>query len=160
MNRFTWDVRHEAGVTLPPGQYQVRLKTGAGSLTQPLQVLIDPRVAADGVTVADLQEQFEHNMRMRELVNNVNQLVSRVREAQNKSRNDARLNALAAKLLTEPVRYGKPGLQAHITYLASMTANVDQKIGRDAIERYEVLKKEFDSLRAEADQILNTDERR
>src|SRR5207302_1378301 len=27
------------------------------------------------------------------------------------------------------------GLQAHITYLASMTANVDQKVGRDAIER-------------------------
>jgi hypothetical protein len=154
MNRFAWDVRHEAGVTLPPGPYQVRLKTGAGSLTQPLQVLIDPRVAGDGVTVADLQEQFEHNMRMRELVNNVNQLVSRVREAQNKSRNDARLNALAAKLLTEPVRYGKPGLQAHVTYLASMTANVDQKIGRDAVERYQVLKKEFDALRAEADRIL------
>jgi hypothetical protein len=41
-----------------------------------------------------------------------------------------------SKLLSEPVRYGKPGLQAHITYLASMTANVDQKIGRDAVERY------------------------
>ncbi|HKG97311.1 MAG TPA: hypothetical protein VKA97_05845 [Pyrinomonadaceae bacterium] len=48
---------------------------------------------------------------------NVNQLVNRVREAQNKSRNDTRLNALAAKLLSEPVRYGKPGLQAHVTYL-------------------------------------------
>ena len=159
INRFAWDVRHQAGVTLPPGQYQVRLKTGAISLTQPLQVLIDPRVAADGVTLADLQEQFEHNMRMRELVNDVNQLASRVREAQ-KSRNDPRLNALAAKLLTEPVRYGKPGLQAHITYLASMTANVDQKIGRDAIERYQVLKKEFDSLQAEARPIFATDERR
>jgi hypothetical protein len=54
------------------------------------------------------------------------------------------------------VRYGKPGLQAHVTYLASMTANVDQKIGRDAIERYQVLKKEFDTLRAEADRILGT----
>jgi hypothetical protein len=52
------------------------------------------------------------------------------------------------------VRYGKPGLQAHITYLASMTANVDQKIGRDAIERYEVLKKEFEALRSEAEQVL------
>ena len=41
-----------------------------------------------------------------------------------------------------------------------MTANVDQKIGRDAIERYQVLKKEFDAVRAEADQILATDERR
>jgi len=158
MNRFAWDVRHQAGVTLPPGQYQVRLKTGGVGLMQPLQVLIDPRVVADGVTVADLQEQFEHNMRLRELVNNVNQLTARVREAHNKTPNDTRLSALAAKLLTEPVRYGKPGLQAHITYLASMTANVDQKIGRDAIERYEVLKKEFEAIRLEADQILRLPE--
>ncbi|HYK19708.1 MAG TPA: hypothetical protein VEV42_03170, partial [Pyrinomonadaceae bacterium] len=160
INRFAWDVRNQAGVTLPPGQYQVRLKTGGVTQTEPLTVLIDPRVAADGVTLADLQEQFEHNMRMRELVTAVNQLVSRVREAQNKSPNNTRLKAIAAKLLTEPVRYGKPGLQAHITYLASMTANVDQKIGRDAIERYQVLKKEFDAVRAEAEQLFTTDERR
>jgi hypothetical protein len=164
MNRFAWDVRNEQGVTLPPGQYQVRLKSGNVTLTQPLNVLIDPRVAADGVTAADLQEQFEHNMRMRELVSGVNQLATRVREAQNKLRNSAgsdlntltRVNALAARLLTEPVRYGKPGLQAHVTYLAGMTANVDQKIGRDAIERYDVLKKEFETLRAEVDQVLGS----
>ena len=160
INRFAWDVRNEAGVTLPPGHYQVRLKTGNVNLTQPFNVLIDPRVAADGVTLTDLQEQFEHNMRMRELVSSVNQLVTRVREAQNKLRTGsdantaARVNALAAKLLTEPVRYGKPGLQAHITYLASETANVDQKIGRDTIERYEELKKELDALRHEADRVL------
>ena len=159
MNRFAWDVRHQVGVTLPPGQYQVRLKTGNVSLMQPLTVLIDPRVAADGVTLADLQEQFEHNMRMREMVTAVNQLVTRVREAQNKLRNtpgaDAtRVNELASKLLTEPVRYGRPGLQAHIIYLAGMTSNVDQKIGRDAIERYHVLKKELDALLAEADSVL------
>ena len=154
MNRFAWDVRHQAGVTLPPGQYQVRLKMGAVNLTQPFNVLIDPRVAADGVTLADLQEQFEHNMRMREMVISVNQLVTRIREAQRKSPDDARVIALGAKLLTEPVRYGKPGLQAHITYLAGMTSNVDQKIGRDAIERYQVLKKELDALRIEAEQIL------
>jgi len=35
-----------------------------------------------------------------------------------------------------------------------MTANVDQKIGRDAIERYAALKKEFDAVKAEADQLL------
>jgi hypothetical protein len=160
INRFTWDVRHQAGVTLPPGPYQARLKTGNTTLTQPFNVLIDPRVAADGVTVADLQEQFQHNMRMRELVTSVNQLVTRVREAQTKhaSTTDAgaatRLNAVAAKLITEPVRYGKPGLQAHITYLAGMTSGVDQKIGRDAIERYAVLKKEFDVLRTEVDSLL------
>jgi len=93
-------------------------------------------------------------MRMRDLVSSVNQLVTRVREAIGKTPNDPRLLALAAKLMTEPVRYGKPGLQAHVTYLASMTSNVDQKIGRDAVERYQVLKKEFDALRAEADRVL------
>jgi hypothetical protein len=58
--------------------------------------------------------------------------------------------------MTEPVRYGKPGLQAHITYLAGMTANVDQKIGRDAIERYAVLKKELDEIRAEVERLLGS----
>jgi len=163
MNRFVWDLRHQAGPTLPPGKYQVRLKTGAVTLTETLTVMIDPRVAEDGVTLADLQEQFDHNMRMRELVNAVNQLVTRVRDAQAKLKSNGgdaeklnTLTAIAGKLLTEPVRYGKPGLQAHITYLASMTANVDQKIGRDAVERYAVLKKELDDLRGEVDRVLGT----
>jgi photosystem II stability/assembly factor-like uncharacterized protein len=163
VNRFVWDVRHQAGPTMPPGQYQVRLKTGSTTLTEPFTVLIDPRVAEDGVTLADLQEQFDHNMRMRDLVTAVNQLVPRVRDAQNRlkaSPADAEklnaVNAVASKLLTEPVRYGKPGLQAHITYLASMTANVDQKIGRDAITRYAVLKKELDDVHVEVDRLLGT----
>jgi hypothetical protein len=64
------------------------------------------------------------------------------------------MDGIAIRLLTAPVLYVKPWLQAYITYLAIMTANVDQKIGRDAIERYAVLKKEFDNLRAEVDRIL------
>jgi hypothetical protein len=162
MNRVVWDVRNKDGVTVPPGQYEAVLLAGNKEIRQTFNVLIDPRVAEDGVTVADLQEQFEHNMRMREMVGSVNQLVARVREAQTKLRsastvdNDMteKVNAIAAKLLTEPVRYGKPGLQAHINYLANMTSNVDQKIGRDAIERYATLKKELDATRAEADRVL------
>jgi photosystem II stability/assembly factor-like uncharacterized protein len=176
LNRVVWDVRNKDGVTVPPGQYQARLKVGDKTLTENFNVLIDPRVAADGVTLADLQAQYEHNMRMRALVSDVNKLVTRVRDAQssaNKAAGNsapgspaagntvagngettARLKTIAAKLLTEPVRYGKPGLQAHITYLASMTANIDQKIGRDAIERYAVVKREFDTIRAEVDQLL------
>ena len=162
LNRFVWDVRHRAGVTLPPGRYQARLKVDATTLTEGFNVLIDPRVADDGVTVADLREQYEHNMRMRELVNGANQIAARVREAQARLRTGSgtddetanRVNAIAGKLFTPPVRYSKPGLQAHITYLAGMTSNVDQKIGRDAIKRYEVLRKEFEEIRAEVDSVL------
>jgi hypothetical protein len=162
MNRFIWDVRNQAGLSMPPGSYEVRLKTGDKVLTQPLTVLIDPNVAADGVTVADLKEQYEHNTRTRELVAAVTQTVARVREAQARLKGasgaDAetakQLDAIAAKLLTEPVRYGKPGLQAHITYLAGMTARGDQKVGRDALDRYAVLKKELDAVNAEVTKLL------
>jgi hypothetical protein len=95
-------------------------------------------------------------------VNDAAALVTRVREAQAALRDSGgstsakarELDAAAGRLLTEPVRYGKPGLQAHITYLASMTTGADQKVGRDALERYEVLRKEFDQLQSEVDRIL------
>jgi hypothetical protein len=56
--------------------------------------------------------------------------------------------------MPENVRYNKPGLQAHIQYLAGMTTGVDQKIGRDAIERYLELKKQVESLKADTDRLL------
>ena len=161
-NRFIWDVRNQAGLAVPPGAYQARLTVGDKTLMQPFTVLIDPNVAADGVTVADLEEQYAHNTRTRALVASVTELVSRVRDAQARLKGatgaDAdkakQVDAIAAKLLNEPVRYGKPGLQEHITYLAGMTTRVDQKVGRDALERYEVLKKELDGVRAEVDRVL------
>ncbi len=52
------------------------------------------------------------------------------------------------------MRYGKPGLQAHITYLAGMTGGADQKIGQDAIERYGVLEKELAAIKAQVDKLL------
>ena len=164
MNRFVWDVRHQVGLAMPPGAYQVRLKSGGTVETQPFTVLIDPNVAVDGVTVADLQEQFDNNVRIRQLVADVNQVILRVRGAQDDLRKATgadtqkvkQVDAIAARLLTEPVRYGKPGLQAHITYLAGMTTGADQKIGRDAGERYNTLRKELDAIRAELDRALGS----
>ena len=164
MNRVVWDVRHQSGLTMPPGAYQVRLTVDGKTFTQPFNVLIDPNVAADGVTAADLVEQFEHNTRMRELVADVNQVLGNVRNAQAKlagatgagAETLKKLDGLMAQLQTEPVRYGKPGLQAHITYLAGMTTGADQKIGRDAIERYAELKKELDAIKAELPRLIGS----
>jgi photosystem II stability/assembly factor-like uncharacterized protein len=156
LNRFVWDVEHESGLGAPPGRYQARLTVDGRAYTQPFNVLIDPRLAAEGMVAADLREQFEHNTRMRAMVEEVNQLVQRVRQAQEGATGERarQIEALASKLITEPVRYGKPGLQAHISYLAGMTARGDQKVGRDAIERANVLRRELDALKAEADRIL------
>jgi photosystem II stability/assembly factor-like uncharacterized protein len=167
-NRFVWDGRYKAGPLAPPGQYQARLKIGSTTLTQPFNLLIDPRVAEDGVTVADLREQFAHNIRMQELVKNVNQIADRIRGVKSKLTNvsatDAdtanRVKAIAAKVFSEPVPYGKPGLEEQINYLAGMTTDVDQKVGRDAIERYKVLRQQLDAIRVELDSIEGTSKNR
>jgi hypothetical protein len=101
---------------------------------------------------------------MRELQAAVTQLVSRTRDARGRLQNatgaDAekakQVQAIYDKLVNTPegVRYNKPGLQEHVNYLAGMTSNTDQKIGRDAIARYAELKKEFDGLKAELDKVI------
>ncbi|MEP6833036.1 MAG: hypothetical protein ABJB74_06560 [Gemmatimonas sp.] len=161
-NRFTWSVTHSSGLGAPPGEYKVRVTAGASTKTVSLPVRIDPRLAAEGLTTADIKEQFDHNSRVRELVTEVNAAVARTRalEARMKDPKGAALDtltkvrAVSEQLLTAPVRYGKPGLQAHITYLNSMTSRVDQKVGRDALERYKVLRTDFDALNKQLIAIL------
>ena len=68
-----------------------------------------------------------------------------------------RIRALEAKLLTPPIRYSTPGLQAHITYLYGMTNQSDERVGRDAKERYQVLRRELDGVVAEINTLLGPD---
>jgi hypothetical protein len=99
---------------------------------------------------------------MREMVAEAGRVANRVRQARTRMRNAsasdslARVEPLAATLFgaDEGIRYGRPGLQTQITYLAGMTTRVDQKIGRDAIERLAVLRKELDVLEARVNQVL------
>jgi hypothetical protein len=168
MHRFTWDLRYPGpwqsaarpespnGPTAVPGKYSVRLTLGSWTATQPFVLAEDPRNAADGVTLSDLREQFEHNLRVRDLVSQVNQTVARVRSEQSKASGDKeiKLKELSTHLVTPAIRYSKPELQTQITYLYSVTTATDQKIGRDVIDRYTVLKKELDQRIGELGQIL------
>jgi photosystem II stability/assembly factor-like uncharacterized protein len=163
-NRWVWNVQHESGLGAPPGDYQVKLSVGSTTHTEPLKVLIDPRLAEEGLTASDLQKQFEHNTTMRAMVAEVNELATRVRGAleslEGATGRDARrfqgMQAVADKLLTGSIRYSQPGLQTHISYLSGMTGRVDQKVGKDAFDRYAVLRAELDELTATTDRILGT----
>ena len=161
-NRFVWNVQHQSGLGAPPGEYRVRLTVGSTVLMRPLNVLVDPRLAEEGLTVADLQEQFMHNMTMSAMVDEVNALVGRVEAALEglegatgaEARMRQEVQAVADRLITAPIRYSAPGLRDHITYLARMTSRVDQKVGRDAFERYQVLRAELDEITAEVNRLL------
>jgi hypothetical protein len=161
-------VQHQNGLGAPPGQYTVKVTVAGQSQTVPLRVRMDPRLAQDGTTEADLQAQFAHNVRMREMIADVNTMVQRTRQAEARFKGAtgaaadtlAQVKKVADVLNTQPIRYGKPGLQAHVTYLAGMTARADQRVGRDAFERYNWLKKELDKARAALDKALGPEQKR
>jgi hypothetical protein len=174
MHRFTWDLRTFGpwmsaarpegpnGPMMPPGKYAVRLTVGSWTSTRPFNVIEDPRVAKDGVTVSDLQEQYEHNIRVRDLVSETNKIVARVRAAQvslkgslgSEAEQLAKVNEVASHLITPAIRYSKPELQTHVTYLYGENNNTDQKVGHDALDRYLELRKELDERNAELIKIL------
>jgi photosystem II stability/assembly factor-like uncharacterized protein len=167
VNRLVWDFNNDGGLMLPPGSYRVKMSAGSWSDTQPLVLAPDPRLVADHVTTADLREQYEHNVRMRDMVAEASRVANRVRQARTRLRNGgsadslAKVDSLATTLFgaDEGVRYGRPGLQTQITYLAGMTARVDQRIGRDAVDRYQVLRKELDALQAAVLRVLGPEVR-
>ena len=174
MHRFTWDLRTVGpwmsatrpegpnGPMMPPGNYAVRLTVGSYTSTAPFHVTEDPRVLKDGVTLSDLQEQYEHNIRVRDLVSETNQIVARVRAAQASLKGSlgveaeqlAKVNEVASHLITPAIRYSKPELQTHVTYLYGEDNNTDQKVGHDAMDRYLELKKELELRNAELIKIL------
>ncbi|MEP6991470.1 MAG: hypothetical protein ABJA80_11130 [bacterium] len=152
LNRFIWDMtwpgpwtpnatqRSRSGPMVAPGTFSARLTAGGTSTTQPLVITADPRVTRDGITQAILESQLAFNLKVRDLVSDANHAAERLRAA--------KVPALDAEFFTPPVRYSKPGLDAHITYLYSENLGADQRVGRDARDRYAELRKKLDSLAA------------
>lgn len=168
MHRFTWNLRYPGPVSLQrnqfsgqgplavPGNYRVRLTVGDWSQEQEFVVLIDPRIAKDNVTLADLQEQFDLNIRIRDTISNLNNGVLKIRSVRSQldsmmsksqdSQMTTKLNSITGKLTaieedliqTKEGKIGaqlKPKLYRQLTYLAGMTSRADQKPGRDAFLR-------------------------
>ena len=91
LNRFVWDMRYPDGSApppktimfggstrgplAPPGIYTVRLDAGGTSVTRTLAVGRDPRLSA---TDADLQQQFEFLIRVRDRVSAANDAANRI----------------------------------------------------------------------------------
>lgn len=159
MHRLIWDLRRtdQRGPLVPPGDYTVVMTAGSITTRQPLTVVADPRVLASGVTNADLVDQYQHNLRVGKLAADTGAAATRLRAALKETTDPARLatlNRIAARLLTPPVRYSPPGLDTHVRYLASQTADFDGKVGNHPTERYAELRAAIDAIVKELDVAL------
>lgn len=159
MHRLTWDLRRAdaRGALVPPGDYTVVMTAGSVTARQPLSVVADPRVLASGMTNADLVAQYDHNLRVGALAADSGAAVARLKAALKDTTDPAQLaalNRIAVRLITPPVRYSPPGLDAHVNYLRSQTADYDGKIGNHPKERYAELRAAIDVIVKELDAAL------
>jgi photosystem II stability/assembly factor-like uncharacterized protein len=186
VNRFIWDLAHpgpwapepgrsgRGGPLAVPGTYQARLTVDGRSETRTFRVLVDPRVAEDGVTQADLEEQLALALKVRDMLGEARAAVVRLEKAREAiaarqkagglDRKASRevdqamraLDAIRERLVTADGAYPQPMLVDQIQYLYGMLNRADQKPGRDAHLRYDELRAELDRNLAELRRILDS----
>jgi photosystem II stability/assembly factor-like uncharacterized protein len=129
LTRFTWDLRYRGATTFPgmilwsgnaaqgpvavPGAYQVRLTVGEYRQTHRFAVKMDPRVTH--VTEADLVEQFDLAIKIRDKTSEANQAVILIREIKKQ-----------AKERVEKAR--DPQLAAAADLLAKKLSEVEEEV--------------------------------
>ena len=152
-----------------PGTFTARLTIdGAGfSVTErTFDVLMDPRVAADGVTLADLQAQFDLGIQIRTAIEDADATIERLRGAQERVAEgtdvERELKEIERELLTDETitSYPQPMLRDQLNYLYRNSQTADQEPGADMYERLDVLVTELEQHKERLQRLIRmvTDE--
>jgi hypothetical protein len=194
-NRWVWDLGYPdgrpapgtmmwgsvQGPPAPPGRYQARLIARDWNETREFEVKKDPRIPA---TQADLEEQFQLAVKVRDLFSEshaalrrirsvkdqVNALTSRLKEAKAadgiedsaKTLNE-KLTAIEEKIyqtknesMQDPLNF-RPMLDNRIANLYGIVLSTDAKPTAVSYEHYEALKKELETYQQELSGVLTAD---
>ena len=178
VNRFAWDMRipgawhtearrrYRRGPLAPPGTYRARLTAGDAVMEQRFELRVDPRVAASGVSAADIRAQFALQREAQDLLSQARRLAHELeqqrqelkeqrqeleQQSQEPDKNSARarlIDEVRGELVTQQGHYMPPKLIDQVHYLYRMLDNADQAPGQEARERLAELKADFAALSA------------
>jgi photosystem II stability/assembly factor-like uncharacterized protein len=192
LNRVTWGLTYPGATTFPgmilwgastngpaalPGTYQVRLTADGAVMTQPLTVRRHPLRSA---TDADLKEQFDLALQIRDKVSEANNAVIQIRKikedvaSRTKESSDSSLKAAAERLVTNLTaveeeiyqtrnQSGQDPLNFPIKInnrIASLNRVVNAGDGKPIGNAYEIFKDVSAELKVQTDrlqQVLTTD---
>ena len=159
-------------------KYSVRLTSGGQTITRTFDLKSDPRVAADGVTDGDIAEQVKFQLQVRDAISEARKLQQSIEQAMQKAglkpmldpgavgsspsttKYDHPLRELYAKVVTTPGIYTQGMLIDQLSNIQRMITRADQKIGKDAYDRYADLIKEMQAIEAQLKKISGRDDLR
>jgi hypothetical protein len=170
MHRFLWDIRYPGpwdenaqragrfGPLVPPGKYQAKLTVGDWTNTVDFNVKMDPRIAKEGMTDADLKAQTELALKARDALSTARVAAAKVEKAiEDKGEGEA-LMAVKKELITAPRRYSQPMIVDQLSYLYMNLNRADQRPGKDAINRYDELSQVLQEQVDKLNQLLQSTE--
>jgi len=172
LNRFDWDLsqkgawnkdknrRYKGGPMVAPGIYTARLTVGEQSFEQSFEIIMDPRVKAEGFTTAKIEEQIAMQKKVINLLSDARKLEASLeneakslkkKKAKAKVARLAQINAALKQLQNEKKgAYPQQMMLSQMSYLLNMISRADQLPGEEAKSRYEVLVAQFNKLKQEA----------
>jgi hypothetical protein len=128
------------------------LTAGGTTRTESFTVKIDPRIAKDGITVADLAEQTKFALKVRDALAEARQLAQQVRQALEAKRGDqAKLQSVLERLVTRTGPYEDQMFIDQMSNVGREIGSADQKVGASAYERFNQLMKEWAAIKADGD---------
>ena len=145
-----------------PGTYQARLTVDGQTQTRSFDLLIDPRVAADGVTQADLQAQFDLGLEIVSAIQDASGTIERLEGAMARvaegSSVEQQLKEIEAALVTDRTisSYPQPMLADQLSYLYGNTQSADQEPAADMYSRLEVLVTELEQHKQRLERLMRT----
>jgi len=172
MNRFRWNMTHfgpwtededdrfKRGPLVKPGTYTLKLTADDDVSEQEFDLVVDPRVPAQGTTLADIDAQVDFELVVVDLLSEVRQFEEQVEKEHEELENqsdelspeEASRLLLVADVLNQvksaDIIYPQPMLTDQVSYLYNMVSRADQAPGIEAADRYAELAAKFAELRA------------
>lgn len=172
MNRFRWDMTHQGawsddaekrfrdGPMAKPGTYTIQLLAGDAESETSFELVVDPRVLAQGTTLADIDAQVDFELQAVELLSAVRRLQERVADEQTELENrrdelsvseESRLTVVTGildEIKSADIIYPQPKLENQASYLYNMVKRADQAPGKEAEDRLQELTARLRELRA------------
>ena len=170
-HRFTWELTlpgpwdpdpersGRGGPMVPPGTYTARLSVGSWSASRAFEVLLDPRVAAEGVSADEIAAQVALAVRARDALSEARLAAHRIDEVRERAGGDlsAEVRAVERQLVAEARRYSRTMLIDQLRYLYRNLIRADQPPGEDAIRRYGQLRAALDEHLRTLEELLPAD---
>ena len=177
MNRYAWNLRWEPPVKIPgafyvgngpqgplvlPGNYTVKLTVGSRSISEPLEIVMDPRVK--NMNPADLEKQFallmqvrDSNTELHRAVNEVRDLRAQIKQLHTRFDSDPKMKSLLAQadaldnkmkpVEEELIQVNMKGSEANLAFpnmlneaFDSFRASLDYADNAPTAQQYEVFK--------------------